>query len=168
MTALSKNTMITSLEIAQEFGKEHFHVRRDIRMTLSRFEGLSVFECQYEDHEDRVVKMYEVCIRTYALLRQRYSGVLRHSAAQEEAEALGEIENTLGYGLERQFRVLSYRIDGYDPRTNTVYEVDGEYHRYGRHKEYDEIREAAIIQELGCNFIRIPVSSSMIDDEEEA
>lgn len=76
---------------------------------------------------------------------------------RSEHVALDVIEQILGIKLIRQYRVLNYSVDGYHEETNTVYEIDEEYHSTVAQRMLDSPRQKAIEEELGCTFIRVKV-----------
>lgn len=71
----------------------------------------------------------------------------------QEETALKTIEQILGITLIRQFKVGKYLIDGYDPETNTAYEIDEPHHKSKLVK--DKLRQEFIENELKCTFKRI-------------
>jgi len=72
-----------------------------------------------------------------------------------ESIALNVIEQLIGRPLYRQFRVLNYRLDGYDPIDKIAYEIDEEHHE--SQKVQDAKRQEEIEHVLGCTFKRIKV-----------
>ena len=72
-----------------------------------------------------------------------------------ECIALNVIEQMIGRKLFRQFQVLTYRIDGYDPVDKIAYEIDEEHHE--RQKVKDAKRQEEIEHVLNCTFKRIKV-----------
>jgi len=48
-----------------------------------------------------------------------------------------------------------YVLDGYDPIKNIAYEIDEPYHSLPSQRIKDQIRQDAILETLGCSFIRI-------------
>ncbi|CAL9959435.1 hypothetical protein VPHF99_0045 [Vibrio phage F99] len=75
--------------------------------------------------------------------------------SREEFIALKVVEQITGVTLLYQYPVLEYFIDGYDLDNNVAYEVDEDHHRYSQYE--DEVREQAIRNHLGCDFVRIKV-----------
>ena len=73
----------------------------------------------------------------------------------KERIALDTVEQILEIKLLRQYKVLNYLVDGYDPVNNVVYEIDEEHHKYNLDK--DKYRQEVIQREIGCRFIRIKV-----------
>ncbi|EDU7693058.1 hypothetical protein JJJ47_001766 [Salmonella enterica] len=148
-----KQELISSLDISEEFGKKHSHVRRDLKL-ISNNMGIELVESHYIDASNRKQKQFLMCEELADALRQRYTG-LRFGLSTAEKIALNTIEQVLGVTLIKQYRVLNYRIDGYDAVNNIAYEIDEPEHEYK--KEHDEIRQRRIENALGCKFVRIKV-----------
>ena len=72
---------------------------------------------------------------------------------KNETQILDEEEHKIGREILRQYSVLNFYIDGYEPIDNIAYEVD-ELHHKGRQKQ-DIIRENIIKEQLNCEFVRI-------------
>jgi len=72
---------------------------------------------------------------------------------RNEHKWLNEIANNLGNNIVRQHPICNFKVDGYDPITNTVYEFDEQHHKY--QKTEDLIRENIIKNKLNCNVIRM-------------
>ncbi|EIO3990318.1 Rha family transcriptional regulator [Salmonella enterica] len=148
-----KQELISSLDIAKEFGKAHRNIKRDIK-AVSANTGIDFVESVYVDPCNREHTQFLINEELADALRQRYTG-LRFGLSAAEKIALNTIEQVLGVTLIRQYRVLNYRIDGYDAVNNIAYEIDEPAHLYK--KEHDEIRQRRIENELGCKFVRIKV-----------
>jgi len=61
-------------------------------------------------------------------MKEKTIGLLDESyinSSIQETEYLAFIENNVGYSIERQKKIGAYWVDGYDARTNTVYEYNG-------------------------------------------
>ncbi|HAM6012162.1 TPA: hypothetical protein IB719_001101 [Escherichia coli] len=144
---------VSSLDLAKEFGKKHIHVKRDLKLISNNF-GIDLIESSYIDSSNRKQTHFLICPELVDALRKRYNG-LRFGLSAAEKIALNTIEQVLGISLIRQYKVLNYRIDGYDPVNNIAYEIDEPEHQYK--KEQDEIRQRRIENELGCKFVRIKV-----------
>jgi len=72
-----------------------------------------------------------------------------------EVTALSTIEQLIGRPLYKQFQVLNYRIDGYDPVDKIAYEIDEKHHE--SQQVEDAKRQEEIEHVLGCTFKRIKV-----------
>ena len=90
-------------------------------------------------------------------IRERYALSCKRVYTEREHGALCAIEQLLGVKLIRQFKVLSYYIDGYDKKNNIAYEIDEAHHKSRKGIESDCKREKDIRFLLDCEFIRISV-----------
>lgn len=79
------------------------------------------------------------------------------SRMEKESAALATIEQILGVRLVKQFKVLNYRIDGYDEENKIAYEIDEIHHKTTVNYAKDMRRQKKIEQELGCSFVRVKV-----------
>ncbi len=156
IVALSNSQVQTmsSREIAELTGKEHKNVKRDTRKMLEEL-GLTLedFSHQYEDTYKRLQNMYILPKELYSLILDKYKGLARVPNRLQEEASLKTIEQLLGVKLIRQYKVLNYRLDGYDPDTNTAYEIDEPEHLYKHAKDAE--RQQKIEAVLGCKFVRI-------------
>ncbi|WP_251366614.1 DUF559 domain-containing protein [Escherichia coli] len=75
--------------------------------------------------------------------------------ARIEHGALCMYEQLIGVKLIRQYKVLEYRIDGYDPVNNIAVEIDEGHHK--GQEASDAIRQRRIEEALGCTFFRCRV-----------
>lgn len=98
----------------------------------------------------RIAAMYE---------RWLEDGVQRSFRAMmdKESAALDTIEQVLGVTLDRQYKVSSFRIDGYDKENNIAYEIDEGHHQTTVNYARDKRREKKIKEAIGCKFVRIKV-----------
>lgn len=75
-------------------------------------------------------------------------------------DKLLKVSEGIGFNIERQYRVLSYKLDGYILNYNIAIEYDEE----SSHKKYtyedEEGRQSKIEKELGCKFIRVSDKNS--------
>jgi hypothetical protein len=156
MNNLSTQTeqTMSSLEIAKLTEKEHKNVLADIRKVLDEV-GINpaVFAAVYKDQQLIDRPCFNLPQDLANLLLEKYKGLARVPHRLREESALKTIEQLLRVTLIRQFKVSSYRIDGYDPVANIAYEIDEPEHKYAR--AHDDRREKAIIRLLGCRFVRI-------------
>lgn len=103
-------------------------------------------------------------MRTKESIEKTRIGMMMHrknrelvSVGKYEKEILDEIETRKGIKIERTYPVFGYFVDGYCEETNTVYEVDEEYHRKEMVIIRDLERQKKIEEYLQCKFIRIDV-----------
>jgi len=73
---------------------------------------------------------------------------------KNETRLLDEQEKIDNCKIQRQFRVkeLGYFVDGYDPISNTVYEVYEKRHDQKKRHERDLRRQREIEEALNCKF----------------
>jgi Rha family phage regulatory protein len=149
--------VITSLDFAEKFNKRHDNVLHDIRNLMTQISPelrLYYFlEVDYTNERGKKYPCYSITERGKELLLLRYSGLHRVPYRLQEESALKTIEQLLGITLIRQFRVLSYRIDGYDSINNVAYEIDEPDHVYKT--GLDIKRQSRIEEVLKCKFVRI-------------
>lgn len=145
--------MITSRQIAEIAGRQHFHVKRDIRAVLLAVPEFNATEQRYTDAVNRSQVEFLLDEASAALVLDRYKGLARVPTSLQERAALAAVEQVLGVTLIRQYKVGRYRIDGYDPVNQVAYEVDEPAHRH--QIAQDAVRQAVIERELGCRFVRI-------------
>lgn len=147
---------MTSKEIAELTNKNHADVMRDIRNLIQQLynEQESSFALvDYKDKKGENRPMYLLNEELYTIILEKYKGLNRVPNRLQEEASLKTIEQLLKITLIRQFKVLSYRIDGYDPINNVAYEIDEPAHL---HKiEKDAKREEEIKNILNCTFVRI-------------
>ena len=147
---------MSSVEIAELTGKAHRNVLADIRKLLQTLDDIphgSHFESRYLDGQGIGRPCYILPPNIVKVMLNRYSGLARVPNRLQEEAALKTIEQVFGVSLLRQYKVLNYRIDGYEPDTNTAYEIDEPEHRCRRGT--DSERQRRIESVLGCKFVRI-------------
>lgn len=162
-TALKIETgLISTLDLVNEFGlsmRRHSDILRSIeRICVSGQYTYEERSIRFEDSRGRLgkpIKYYLIPKELKETLITRFNGGLRLAYAAREKVALDTIEQLMNVKLQRQYKVLNYRIDGYDPVNNIAYEIDEPEHEHK--KTQDEIRQRRIENELGCKFVRIKV-----------
>ena len=157
LNPIANTQTMSSREIAELTGKRHGDVMRDIRK-LFEDTKLSEDEIVISDYTDivgRIKKEYILSPRLHELLLSKYKGLSRVPMRLQEEAALKTIEQLLGVTLIRQYKVLKYRIDGYDPESNTAYEIDEPQHNSKSHQIKDLKRQQEIEAVLNCKFVRI-------------
>ena len=155
--ANSDSVTMSSREIAELTEKEHKNVIRDIRSMFSdvKLSEDEIVTSDYKDACGRTQKEYILSSKLHELLLSKYKGLARVPMRLQEEAALKTIEQLLGVTLIRQHKVLKYRIDGYDPESNTAYEIDEPQHNGKTHQTKDQKRQQEIEAVLGCKFVRI-------------
>ena len=80
--------------------------------------------------------------------------VITYSRSEVEfLDSLKKVLEPFGFECFEQYPVLNYRLDFYIKDLNVSIEFDEYHHRYNKQK--DEERQAEIIKELGCSFVRV-------------
>ena len=74
---------------------------------------------------------------------------------KNETLILDSIEKEGDNKVFRQWPVVGYFLDGYDPINNIAYEVNEKYHTNPEQMAKDEQRQLNIIQHLGCEWVDI-------------
>ena len=148
---------MSSREIAQLTGKQHKHVLADIRKMFidTKLSEYEIVTANYKDVTGRTLKEYILSPKLHELLMSKYKGLARVPMRLQEEAALKTIEQLLGVTLIRQYKVLKYRIDGYDAESNIAYEIDEPQHNSKSHQTKDLQRQQEIEAVLGCKFVRI-------------
>lgn len=156
LTNFVDNTTVkmTTREIAELTGKRHTHVLDDTRKMLEEL-GLTLtdYSVSLPDAYGRMQPAFALPKEVCSLILDKYKGLARVPNRLQEEASLKTIEQLLGVKLIRQYQVLNYRLDGYDPNTNTAYEIDEPHHR--SKTKQDSIRQSKIENLLGCKFVRI-------------
>ena len=160
MQLVTTNTPLTmsSLKIAELTGKRHDHVLADIRKMLTDIHGegggrLAVEASHRNPQNGQTYPYFELTPTLAKLILDKYTGLARIPMRLQEESALKTIEQLLSVTLVRQFKVLKYRIDGYDPISNIAYEIDEPAHKHS--VAHDRKRQQEIEDVLGCTFVRI-------------
>lgn len=153
--ATGQAVTMSSREIAGLTGKDVSHVHRDIRAMLTSLNSDVGYKVTEHKDSRGYTKKYELDLSLADLLISRYNGLARVPMRLQEESALKTIEQLLCVTLIRQYKVLNYRVDGYDPDNNVAYEIDETQHNSKSHKVKDMNRQQAIEAVLGCKFVRI-------------
>ncbi len=155
ITSIEQFTM-TSNDIAKNVGKLHNKIMQDIRNIIDDFNceqmGFLFKKSTYQG-ERRKEKCIAMNKAAYNFIINRYEIKAQIPTRLQEEASLKTIEQLLNITLIRQYKVLNYRIDGYDPISNVAYEIDEPEHRYSQEK--DKKRQNEIENKLNCKFVRI-------------
>lgn len=151
--SINKPTM-SSREIAELTGKQHNNVLADIRKMLNELSlSTADFSVMYKADNGQEYELFNLPKQIADFLLNRYKGLNRVLHRLREESSLKTIEQLLGISLIRQYKVLNYRIDGYDPVSNTAYEIDEPEHNGKETKDAE--RQSKIEKILKCTFVRI-------------
>ncbi len=149
--------MITSIQIAKVFNKDHKNVLSNIRVFKENNPELSGLMDEYfTNKQNRKYPMFALTGEFEKAYLSKMEGHNRIPFGLKEKVSLETIEQLLNVKLVRQYAVGNYRIDGYEPISNTAYEIDEPAHDNKKQKDAD--REAFIKSQIGCKFVRIKVS----------
>lgn len=120
MNGLVKTLTMTSLEIAERTGKDHFHVMRDIKLLLEKLgEGESRFGCTYQDVQGKERPMFALPKRELMILLTGYSVLLRAKVIDrwQELEERFKLDKTdwqmWRLAVKSQYKSLTNAIDDY-------------------------------------------------------
>ncbi len=83
------------------------------------------------------------------------NNIIFTTIGKNETKILDQIEKESGYKILRQYQVIGYFVDGYDPINNIVYEVNEKHHFTEKQMIKDEQRQLNITQYLGCEWVNI-------------
>lgn len=143
--------------VAERFLTPHYNVMRDVATLVKNGVFEHIKKSTYVDSRGRTQACYHLTLEQFGLLNDKKVGIMRVPNFIVENAALAAVEVLIGRALCREFNVAGYRVDGYDPVANVAYEVDGAYHHNAPQQQRDSEREARIVTELGCTFVRIPI-----------
>ena len=144
----------TSLQIAEEFNKQHKHVLESIRNFINRNkdEKIHFYKTTYTDKKGEKRPMYYLDDYAEEVLRNKFKYNIRSARFEYKfANILKDMfPNEIIYS---QVKLLNekYRVDFILEFANIFIEYDEKEHKYK--KEYDEKRENEIIKELNRKTI---------------
>ncbi len=148
--------MTNSCKIAEEFGKHHNQVLRDIRILLKKNPELTkhFFKGSYVSSRGKCYPNFLMDDTGADILANKFKYNVR--SARFEYKYLNEIQdflNVMKIKYIPQYKVNDYRIDLYIPKYNIAIEIDEEEHKYKR--DNDLIRQKYIENQIHCKFIRV-------------
>tara|TARA_Y100000310_G_scaffold345849_1_gene471337 strand:+ start:12593 stop:13273 length:681 start_codon:yes stop_codon:yes gene_type:complete len=93
-------------------------------------------------------------------LKEQYAvnGIWSPTIGRYEKPILDHLEECFNYPILRQYAVNGYFLDGYCPALNLAIEIDEKGHLIKQKQIKDKKRQSYIENELGCKFLRIPIS----------
>jgi very-short-patch-repair endonuclease len=142
-----------SEEVATTFGLSHHTIVKWIMRAMMRHPDMSASFTKIVRNKQI---SYEIDEAGYDYLCNIYKGIKPASHEYFFKECVIPFLNEMGYDVEYQKTILTYRVDFYIPQLNMVIEYDEDYHRQVKVSEYDKKREADIQAAIGCLFLRIP------------
>lgn len=170
--------VVSSREVAENFGKTHSHVLRDLDRIISEEPDLStqIVLGSYKTKGNN--KTYKEYLLTEEGLNIYFATIVGYGKEKKEflnrlgfqtqlielkrfelsfGELLQETLKPLNISIETQKSVFGrkYRIDFYLPEFNLAIEYDEEHHNEEENKIKDNQREEEIKNELHCEFIRL-------------
>ena len=122
ITSIEQFTM-SSNDIVLITGKRHSDVLRDIRELINNIKHKQMgflfkdFTYQGERRKEKCIAMNKAA---YDFIISKYKGLNRIPHRLQEESSLKTIEQLLNITLIRQYKVLNYRIDGYDLINNVA------------------------------------------------
>lgn len=140
---------MNSVDIARDTGKRHGNVMANIRNLNVEYE-----ESTYLNLQNRKQPCLLIDDAGYAKLMLKYE-IGAHNGQGVEKGALFAIEQVLGIQLHRGFPMGKYRLDGFDAKSNTAYEIDEAQHKSKEHAAADDARDAFILEHFKTKTIRI-------------
>lgn len=108
--------------------------------------GKNIGPISGKHHSEETKRKLREKALTYAL---KYG---RTQMGHNEKQELDAAEVRDGVTIDRNFKVIGYKPDGYCHSTNTVYEVYEKHHFRPKFIDKDSIRQKRIVNELKCNF----------------
>lgn len=172
VSSISSEITVTSRQIAEVFGREHKDILRLIAKINSSLFTPSIYTNRGKEYPEYIIG-YNGCkaivdqTRNNTDSKQRLIDFVNETfgntvetvflSSRFEIVFIDNLEDTLqaiGYSLETQYPVDSYRIDAYIPELNIAIEYDEEQHYTPSNAEKDIERQQYIKDKLGCTFVR--------------
>lgn len=152
----------SSKDIARKYNKTHGSILNTIRNLIKRNPELKedFIEDEYKDSNGRNRPCFYITINGERIIKNKFE---LHSVARSlEEPFIDQLQDALkpfGIYVERQYKVLNYRIDFYIERLNIAIEYDENDHKGYSYEQHEE-RERKIKDILGCRFIRVSDKNS--------
>lgn len=146
----AKNRIIPKKRILEDYITL---VKENGLLTKTKYMKLAI--CSAQSVANKFGSLDNLANEAGILFKEPNHQVWNHNGnkGKNEDRILDIIEKNENIILLRQFCIGKKRLDGYNPITNTVYEIDEWHHKYQRVQ--DIIRENEIKEKLKCNFVRI-------------
>ena len=151
----------SSFSLACELNVNHKKFLNYVKTCINKWPFLDeeLVNLDLEDDYGNMHNCYVFTRRSYEFIKDRSEGKFKLSSEAAEKVVLDTIEQLLNINIARQFNIGRFRLDGYCIETNTAYEVDERHHydKNGILKKECQLRQAAIQNFLGCEFVRIKI-----------
>jgi very-short-patch-repair endonuclease len=147
------NVTYDSEKVAMDFNITHTTLVKWIREALKKYPQL---KDSFIGAKQGKRLTYTIDEAGHSYLCNRKMGMKPASSEYEFKFCIIPFLNEMGYYVEYQKTILTYRVDFYVPQLNLVIEYDEDYHRRTIVSQYDIKREQDIITATGCEFARIP------------
>ncbi|MGL6167414.1 MAG: Rha family transcriptional regulator [Fusobacteriaceae bacterium] len=173
------NNVVSSRTVAEQLGKEHAHILRDIREKSLHGFGEWIIPNKYTANNGQTYDEFLLTKDGLKQLISRYNNitpeqyktlgiddidvVYNHTRFEISfGNMLEEYLNEFDIGIDKQFNVDGYRVDFYIPSKNICVEYDEQRHFIGANIDKDLERQKYIEDKIGCKFIRCDYRDSDI------
>lgn len=176
LTEKNNKPVTSSREVALNFDKRHDNVIRDIEKFYNHAPNYFT-PVDIEDSYGRLQPSFTMTREGFLLLTSSFRGEnalklkiemlekfdmvppsLPERAELKFLDKLQESLKNFDLVVERQYKVLGYRIDGYIKELNLAIEYDE--HQHKNQVDDDLTRQKQITDDLGCTFIRVSIDDS--------
>ena len=130
---------MTSMQIAEITGKEHFIILRDIRDEIEKLENGGVSTDLYfllserKDPTGRTIPYYKLSQEGVDWILKRYERHLTHRNGEPLLRKI--LEGAFLDNVKCQYPTLNYKVDFYIPYLRLIVEYDEDYHKYQKEKD---------------------------------
>ena len=156
--------VVSSRQIAEDFGKRHADVIKAIENIIKRNPELDkdFIESTYTDKSNRQTKEYLLTEEGKEIIENKFKYNTRNAKFEYKFYNLLK-EFFPNENIVCQMQVLSFRVDFYLPFANIIIEYDEKHHKYSTEK--DEIRIKEIRKEI---MNKISQGIPLFEGDEEA